>query len=258
MNHFRKSSVCKKSAASKVNAVDESYCSDSSSCESINVVSHVISSVGTADQPIYCEMMIKDKKIKFQVDCGATVNILPRYVIGEKEIRPEPVNLQMWNKSNLKSLGKCKVKAVNPANNKKYRIDFVIVEENLTPLLSRKAAEAMQLITVNYGNFEQVHSVSSLSTYVQQFSEVFSTLPGVLPGGPVYLTVKQGAEPVIKPARTIPESLKDPVKSELDRLALSGIISPVENLIGLIRCLSLIPKMEVFESASILELSTSP
>ena len=35
-------------------------------------------------------------------------------------------------------------------------IKFVVVEEELTLLLSRKAAEKMQLITVNYDKFQSV------------------------------------------------------------------------------------------------------
>ena len=35
-------------------------------------------------------------------------------------------------------------------------IKFVVVEEELTLLLSRKAAEKMKLITVNYDKFQSV------------------------------------------------------------------------------------------------------
>ena len=38
-------------------------------------------------------------------------------------------------------------------------IKFVVVEEELTLLLSRKAAEKMKLITVNYDKFQSVSGV---------------------------------------------------------------------------------------------------
>ena len=43
-------------------------------------------------------------------------------------------------------------------------IKFVVVEEELTLLLSRKAAEKMKLITVNYDKFQSVSGGGGLKT----------------------------------------------------------------------------------------------
>ena len=43
-------------------------------------------------------------------------------------------------------------------------IKFVVVEEELTLLLSRKAAEKMKLITVNYDKFQSVSGGGRLKT----------------------------------------------------------------------------------------------
>ena len=50
----------------------------------------------------------------------------------------------------MKAIGKCRVKTVNPMTGEKWKIDYVVVDQNLIPLLSRKAAEKMKLITINY------------------------------------------------------------------------------------------------------------
>ena len=42
---------------------------------------------------------------------------------------------------------------------RKYNVDSVVVEENLTLLLSGRVDKKMYLITINYDNFEQVSSV---------------------------------------------------------------------------------------------------
>ena len=47
---------------------------------------------------------------------------------------------------------------------------------------------------------------------------------GLLPGGEVHLTLDANAEPVIRPPRTLPESRRDLVKAELDRLEDTGVI----------------------------------
>ena len=62
----------------------------------------------------------------------------------------------MWNKTELKPLGTCRVKLRNPKLDKKYSVEFVIVEQGLTPLLGLTALLHMNLITVNNENFMQV------------------------------------------------------------------------------------------------------
>ena len=95
----------------------------------------------------------------------------PNATVKNFEVRPEIVNLQMWNKSSVKALEKCKVQVKNPVANENFKIDFVIVDEEFTSLPSGNAAQAMGLITINYGNFEVVEtdSIQSSSNYLQKF-----------------------------------------------------------------------------------------
>jgi len=109
------------------------------------------------DKPIDCEMCVNAKTIKLQVDCGATVCIIPKSLIGETQTESCSVSLEMRNKMKMKALGTCKLLVENPKTLLKYQVKFVVVvEENLTSLLSRKAAEKMELITVNYERLESV------------------------------------------------------------------------------------------------------
>ncbi|KAK2549392.1 hypothetical protein P5673_030221, partial [Acropora cervicornis] len=171
-NHFPASRKCK---GRSVHVVRDDYASDSST-SSTGTISTItvelcrdVNSAQSQHPLIYCEMLINDKPVRLQIDCGATVCILPKRYLKNLEVRPEIVNLQMWNKSSVKALGKCKVHVKNTVTNEKFKVDFVIVNEALTPLLSGNAAQAMGLITVNYGNFKDT--------------------PGILPGKRVHLTV---------------------------------------------------------------------
>ena len=115
--------------------------------------------------PIFCQMLVRKQSVEIQVDCGSTVNVLPKKYAEDKDIRPEYVTLKMWNNVKTEALGKCRAKAVNPATGDRFSVDYVIVDgDELTPLLSRKAAERMKLTTVNYENFEMVSAVSVSST----------------------------------------------------------------------------------------------
>ena len=226
-NHFRASEMCDVHA---VNHGDDS--SDASSVESISTVTvNDVHAVHTQSGPVYCKMIVNDHPVKFQIDCGATVNLLPQKYLGPSNtIRPEQVQLQMWNKSRLQSLGRCKLKTYNPATKVKYNVDYVIVAEDFTPLLSKNAAEKMNLVTIHYAAFEQVNSVLHTNTdFVSEYPNVFSTTHlGTLPGPEVHLTVCSDATPVVRPARTVPESLKDAVKAKLESLKEKGVIEEVD------------------------------
>ena len=231
-NHFPASRKCK---GRSVHVVQDDYASDSSisSTGTISTITvelcHDVNSAQSQHPLIYCEMLINDRPVRLQIDCGATVCILPKRYLKNLEIRPEIVNLQMWNKSSVKALGKCKVHVKNPVTNEKFKVDFVIVNEAFTPLLSGNAAQAMGLITVNYGNFKVVNGISTAShSYIQQFPAAFKDTPGILPGKKVHLTVEDGATPVVRCARTLPEARKDAVKAELQRLVDESIIVPID------------------------------
>ena len=87
----------------------------------------------------------------------------------------------------------------------------------------------MNLITVHYDTFKVVNAVSSPEhDYVQLFPDSFKETPCILPGKKVHLTTVEGASPVIRSARTLPESRKDVVKAELQRLVDTGMIVPVD------------------------------
>ena len=151
MNHWKGSEMCEK--RDKVHLVShDSELSDSDSdvafVKTLDVLVNGVCSKN--NEPIYCEMHVNSKPIKLQVDCGATVCIIPKSLIGETQVESCNVSLEMWNKVKMEALGTCKLLAENPKTLLKYMVKFVVVEEDLTPLLSRKAAEKMELITVNY------------------------------------------------------------------------------------------------------------
>lgn len=124
-----------------------------------------------------------------QIDCGATVSILPKCYLGDLPIRPERVLLQMWNKKSLSALSKCKVKVRNPTTNEQYKVDFVIVDNDLTPLLCSVAAQKMNLISVHFDKFKTVNVVTQVNhPYFTQFPDAFKDTRGTLPGKKVLVT----------------------------------------------------------------------
>ena len=115
------------------------------------------------DREIYANMLIDNKPVKFHIDCGATVNVLPSKYVNIANIKPTKRVLQMWNKTELKPKGVCRVKMRNPNNNRKYSVEFIIVKDELTPLLGAKVIQQMGLIKMQDKNFDKV-SVATTTT----------------------------------------------------------------------------------------------
>jgi len=237
-NHFAK--CCKKTE--RVSNVAEQSDTDSD-----DDIEHLIGSMTTnvcsvSDDPeypreIHARMIINRKPVSFQLDCGASINILPEMFVGDHEVTPTTKTLIMWNKAEVKPRGIARVVLRNPRNGKKYSVEFVVVKEKLTPLLGAKAVQQMKLITINKDNFESTtrhssadESVNQLLTVekiVEEYPEVFKSELGSFPG-PVHLEVEEDATPVVAPTRRIPVALKDKFKDELDRLENLGVIVKVD------------------------------
>ena len=97
----------------------------------------------------------------------------------------------------------------------KYMVKLVVVDEQLTPLLSCKTAEKMNLITVDSTDI------------LDEFPDIFNGDIGTLPGS-VRLTLNSDVEPILRPPKRLPIELKEPVKLELDRLDTAGVLTPVD------------------------------
>ena len=78
---------------------------------------------------------MNDKSVKFQIDSGATVNLLPKKYVSKDDIHPSDVTLHMWNRTTREVIGKMLATLVNPVNQTSYSVQFEVVEGNFTPLL---------------------------------------------------------------------------------------------------------------------------
>ena len=119
-----------------------------------------------SQEMIKAEMMVKRKPIAFQLDSGASVNILNEKHVMGKTLEHSNKTLVMWNGAEVKPLGECRVKMINPKTGQKYAIKFVIVKEDFHLLLGANAIQKMALITVNNEKFKMVAKVSQVDEFI--------------------------------------------------------------------------------------------
>ena len=142
--------------------------------------------------------------VVFQVDTGATTNTLPQKY-APLELMPTDKTVVMWNDTSVEPLGKCRLKVRNPSNNKQYNIQFLVVDNDHTPLIGLTAAQRMGLVTIEEQNMERILAVSS--NIVEDHATVFDGQLGILPGK-TSIKVKEDATPVVMLYRRTPISLR--------------------------------------------------
>jgi len=130
----------------------------------------------------------------------------------------------MWNKNELKPVGSCVLTLRNPKTKKKYKVSFVVVKEDLVPIIGKIVSEKMGLITVNY-----VATIKQKSRPEDRFPEVFNDDEiGTLTGGPVRLVCDETVPLKVMPARREPIALKEKVDSALTKLCKADVIEKVD------------------------------
>ena len=178
------------------------------------------------EKAVFTKMHINNKAIKFQIDCGASANVLPLKFAKDVELTPCTKTLVMWNGTMVKPLGSCTLPVINPKNDVKYQVKFLVVEENWTWLLGLNAVEKMKLLTVHSENFVNVVEKCD-NDPVNKYPDVFDENLGTLPGK-VHLQVDATCKPVVLPARKIPVAVREKFKNELKRLEELKVIAPVD------------------------------
>ena len=122
---------------------------------------------------MFVTLSVNDKEEHFQLDTGATVNIMsdrtPSKFCGNTD-RLESCNttLLMYNNSGVKPIGRKKMRLLNPKNNNMYTVEFIIVKGQCKSILGLETCEEVELLTVNRQN---ISLVTLQSTNTQGLSE---------------------------------------------------------------------------------------
>ena len=189
---------------------------------------------------IYVKLIVQGKQVTFQLDTGATCNILGSSDLPPGvEIVPTMQKLTLFDASLLQPLGKCHVKVMNPKNGNRYKGEFVVVDKSSTSLLGARSIQQMSLMRVRYDNILQVtqtdinrtardlQSPLTLAQVLYQYNEVFDNKLGTLPGQ-IHLEVDQSITPVQEPVRRVPVAVRETLIKEIGDMEKDGVFKKVD------------------------------
>ena len=141
---------------------------------------------------ILTTMVLKETSVKFQLDSGATVNILPVEIYQEVQKDPElkplkntQTTLVMFNNSEHKPLKTVELQTHNPKNGECYLIEYTVVSNGFKALLGAPSILQFSLMSVNVDN------IMLVSGDTPNWSSVFADYKDVFAGS----TIKQKSSP---------------------------------------------------------------
>ena len=214
----------------------------------IDMVSHKIGSLNTKSNDevasqLFVTMMVNDNAyVKFQLDCGATCNLLPlkdyTRVMGDPDdlyIEKSKAKLTMYNGAVMYPVGKCKLKCTRDGSS--HVLEFQVVDGDVRPLLSAESCQRLNFLKVLVkDSLHHVDTVTQDSQYkpsmsktvindsiLTEYADVFEGL-GCL-ADPYHIEIDPTAQPVIHPPRKVPVTLREPLRLELERK--ENILAPV-------------------------------
>ena len=170
------------------------------------------------------------QSVKFKLDTGAALSVCgPRHVIGQMK----PTNKRLFGpgRTPLKCLGV--ISSLVGTGDRVLSEDIYVVDNQTVPLLSRKACENLQLITVD----KEKCAVESVTVSKQLFRGLGKV------AREYSITMKDDSKPfAINVPCSVPFPLRDKAKLAIEDMVQQGVITAVEESTPWVAPMVVVPK----------------
>ena len=201
---------------------------------------------GVEDKRCYSNVFVDGRKVKFLLDCGSTVNLLPSSIlpsIGKRtsDLRVPRSSLRMFDRTELRTVGMLTADLTHPCTEAVMSVEFYVTERE-EPILGIDACRRLDMLRIVEENICEVVETppSSQRTLALQpttgritesnlidwFGDLFDGKLGLLEGE-VHLEIDPNVAPVRMPLRRIPVAMRDRVEAELRKMVDDYVIAPV-------------------------------
>ncbi|XP_014673998.1 PREDICTED: uncharacterized protein LOC106814214 [Priapulus caudatus] len=183
------------------------------------------------ERKVFARMLVNGAAVRFQLDSGATCNIVPAEVLSQQQLvsidKTQQRVLTTYDGSTIQPLGECWVKMINHRNDARYKVACVVLQENCVPILGVSAAQQMQLLEIRHENIMNVEThegpkvVLTKEVLMEEFKDVFEGTGRL--SGSLHLEIDTSVPPVVHPPRRVPIALKEALRVELEDMKKSII-----------------------------------
>ena len=223
LNHFAK---CCRSTKRKIEAVGSSPKSDLF----VGAIDHNNRTELGADE-CYTTLNVEGHSVKFKVDTGSQVNILPNSLYKQWNVQSQlaksTTRLTSYSGEDLKVQGCTSLRC------QKKLIDFYIVETTQNPILGLSTSQELGIIKI-------VLNVDSTSAICKRHPKLFQGL-GCLKT-PYHIQIDSSVPPVVSPPRNQPAAIRERLRNTLDEMEATGVIRKVDQPTDWVNSLVVIEK----------------
>ena len=141
----------------------------------IDVITYQVSAVEEKKHPkqLFTSVKVNNAKdVTFQLDCGATCNLLSlkefSSIMGDPKdlyLKKTSAILKMYNGTTVTPLGKCTLKCAKGEMSRDA--DFFITDEDVRPLLGAETCQELNLIKVMASDISESETVNAVNDKVQ-------------------------------------------------------------------------------------------
>ena len=141
----------------------------------IDVITYQVSAVEEKKYPkqLFTSVKVNNAKdVTFQLDCGATCNLLSlkefSSIMGDPKdlyLKKTSAILKMYNGTTVTPLGKCTLKCAKGEMSRDA--DFFIIDEDVRPLLGAETCQELNLIKVMASDISESETVNAVNDKVQ-------------------------------------------------------------------------------------------
>ena len=191
-------------------------------CFSLYTISRV--KTETSATTFTVQVLINELPLSMDVDTCAEVSVASSAVyeqLGRPKLGPAP-RLRAYGGADIPTLGQCDVEVRFRGQRKRLPLVFVKSPRE-KGLFGRPWIKQFEILNVN-----SVSPDPRLSSLLDEFADVFGTSTGCIRGHKAHLYFKEGAQFRMNRSRPVPYAFRPAVESELERLQLQGIITPVD------------------------------
>lgn len=218
VNHFAKACT-RKPVKKEVKEVSKEKGDDN-----VNVDKFFVNSINTQNcKALYKEVDIKGNIVRFKIDTGSEVDILPLKLykshLNDKKLESCNIILEAYGGFKIKPIGQI---TVNIFNDKlKEKLTLVVADVKSEPILGLKTSNML-------GFIKSIDSVvSSKELFIQNNKSIFTGV-GKCPQK-CSIKLKKCCQPVAHPARRVPLAIKEELRKTLNELEQKGIISKTDS-----------------------------
>ncbi|XP_043235721.1 uncharacterized protein K02A2.6-like [Amphibalanus amphitrite] len=192
----------------------------------------VYQSTSKGKEAIKVNMAVNEKNVTFIVDTGCPVTMIPEAQAEGLNLKNTRCKLTSYTGHEIPVRGMTEVDVQYEGQMKKLPV--YVVGGNGPCLLGRNWLHEIKL---NWSSLvgqvkekpEPQKKMKKLSEVLKEHEELFSDELGTMSGQEADLELKKDAEPVFKPARSVPYSLTDAVEKELERWKTLGVIEDLRD-----------------------------